>query len=151
MSDINHHAHVRIHIDRETYESPTPTTGKALYRLGDIDKNEELFREGGGNTEDAVIPRDDTQVVLAADEHFYSQKTFRLIINLEEMFVVKKKQSFDEIAKLAFPVPPPGEQIEYHISYRKGPPANPKGRLVEGQTVKVKDGMSFDVTASDKS
>jgi hypothetical protein len=151
MSDAHTHAHVRIHIDREAYESPSPTTGKAIYQLGDIAHDEELFREIGGDAEDPVIPRDDTEVVLTADDHFYSQKTFRLIINLEEVFVVKKKQSFDEIAKLAFPVPPPGQQIEYHISYRKGPPANPKGRMVEGQTVKVKDGMSFDVTASDQS
>ncbi len=150
MSEVLVHAKLRIHIDREAYESPNPTTGKALYRLGEIDHDEELFREVSGDREDTVVPRDDTPVHLIADEHFYSQKTFRLIVNLEEKFVVKKKQSFEDIVKLAYPTPP-DDNATYTIGYRKGPPANPKGSLVEGQSVKVKDGMIFDVTPTDKS
>lgn len=142
---------VRIHIDREAYASRDPTTGEALYRLGEIEHGEELFRELGGNQEDELVPRDATPVNLNLDEHFYSQKTFRLIVNLEEKFVVKKKQSFNDIVKLAYPVPPPGPTPDYTVGYRKGPAANPKGSLVQGQSVKVKDGMIFDVTPSDKS
>lgn len=40
MSDnqpgIEHKHAVRIHIDREPYESPNPTTGAALYMLGGV-------------------------------------------------------------------------------------------------------------------
>lgn len=151
MNDVIERPKVRIHIDREAYESRDPTTGEALYRLGEIGHDEELFREVGGDREDQLIPRDSTPMHLIHNEHFYSQKTFRLIVNLEEKLVVKKKQSFDEIVKLAYPVPPPGPTPDYTVGYRKGPPANPKGSLVQGQHVKVKDGMIFDVTPSDKS
>jgi hypothetical protein len=143
--------HVRVYIDREAYESPNPTTGEALYRLSEIGHEEELFREVGGDQEDPVVPRDATPIHLTEDEHFYSQKTFRLIVNLEEKFVAKKKQSFGDIVKLTYPTRPPGPTPDYTVGYRKGPPANPKGSLVQGQSVKVKDGMIFDVTPSDKS
>jgi hypothetical protein len=151
MSDVVVHAQARIHIDREPYQSPDPTTGEALYRLGDIGHGEELFREVGGGQEDTFVPRDATPVQLTEDAHFYSQKDFRLIVNLEEKFVVNKTQSFNDIVKLAYPTPPPGNAPDYTVGYRKGPPTNPKGSLVQGHSVKVKNGMIFDVTPSDKS
>jgi hypothetical protein len=40
---------VRIHIDEERYESPTPTTGVALYALGNVPPGKELFREVSGD------------------------------------------------------------------------------------------------------
>jgi hypothetical protein len=141
----------RIHIDREAYESPNPTTGEALYHLGEIGHGEELFREAGGDREDRLVPRDGSHIVLTEDEHFYSQKDFRLIVNLEEKLVTNKTQSFSDIVKLAYPTPPSGNEISYKVSYRKGPPANPKGSLVEGESVKVKSGMIFDVAPTDKS
>ena len=57
----------------------------------------------------------------------------------------------DEIVKLAFPTPPSGANILYTVSYEDGPKANPQGSLKEGGTVEVKDGMIFNVTATDKS
>lgn len=141
----------RIHIDRQTYQSPNPTTGEALYRLGEIDHGEELFREVAGDRQDVLVPRDGSPIKLTEDEHFYSQKDFRLIVNLEEKLVTQKKQSFSDILKLAYPTPPTGAEISYKMTYRKGPPANPKGSLVEGKSVKVKNGMIFDVTPTDKS
>ena len=68
---------VRIHVNREAYQSPNPTTGEALYVLGDIPKHEKLYREVDGDKEDKVVPRDDAQVHLTEDEHFYSQKSVR--------------------------------------------------------------------------
>lgn len=151
MNEVAIASKVRIHIDREAYESRNPTTGEALYHLGEIGHDEELFREVGGGQEDVLVPRNDAPISLTPDEHFYSQKTFRLIVNLEEKFVVNKKQTFDDIVRLAYPTPTPGPTPDYTVIYRKGPPANPKGSLVQGQVVKVKNGMIFDVTPSDKS
>jgi hypothetical protein len=141
----------RIHIDRETYESPNPTTGEALYHLGEIEQGEELFREVAGDRQDVLVPRDVSHIGLTEDVHFYSQKDFRLIVNLEEKLVTRKKQSFSDIVKLAYPTPPSGNEISYKVTYRKGPPANPKGSLVEGESVQVKNGMVFDVAPTDKS
>jgi hypothetical protein len=142
---------VRIHINRQPYESPNPTTGAALYALGQIGAHQELFKEIGGDREDELIPNDGTKVHLKQDEHFYSQKDFVIIVNGQKKTVTTKTVTFDEIVKLAFPTPPSGANILYTVSYEDGPKVNPQGSLKEGGTVKLKDGMIFNVTATDKS
>jgi hypothetical protein len=142
---------VRIHIDREPYTSPSPTTGTALYALGHVAAHRDLFREVGGDEEDELIPRDAEHIVLKHDEHFYSQKIFGIIVNAQKKEVVETKLSFDEVVKLAYPIPPDGQNIMFTITYRKGPKQNPKGSLLEGQTVRIKNGMIFDVTPTDRS
>lgn len=142
---------VRIHIDHEAYESPNPTTGEALYDLGHVGPHRELFREVGGDKEDEFVPRDTTTVHLKTDEHFYSQKAVTLIINGEPHEVVETRISFEQVVKLAYPVPPPGQCIEFTVTYRNGPPANPKGTLTAGHSVRVKNRMIFDVTPTDRS
>src|SRR5208282_1540608 len=62
VTDIGHL--VRIHIDREVYESPNPTTGEALYELAHIAAHRELFREVGGDHEDPEVPREATVIRL---------------------------------------------------------------------------------------
>ena len=142
---------VRIHINRQPYESPNPTTGAALYALGQIGAHQELFKEIGGDREDELIPNDGTHVHLKQDQHFYSQRDFVIIVNGQKKTVTTKTVTFDEIVKLAFPTPPSGANILYTVSYEDGPKVNPQGSLKEGGTVKVKDGMIFNVTATDKS
>jgi hypothetical protein len=149
QSEVKHE--VRIHINRQPYESPNPTTGAALYALGQIGAHQELFKEIGGDREDEVILNDGTKVHLKRDEHFYSQKDFLIIVNGQKKTVTTKTVTFDEIVKLAFPTPPSGANILYTVSYEDGPKVNPQGSLKEGGTVKVKDGMIFNVTATDKS
>lgn len=79
------------------------------------------------------------------------QHQFQIIVNAREKDVHAKNQSFDDIVKLAFETPPTGENVVFTITYRNGPPENKEGTLIEGQTVHVKDGMVFNVTATDKS
>ena len=141
---------VRIHIDQAPYNSTTPTTGAALYALGGIGHHHELFREVDGNQEDVPIPNDGTTVHLKQDEHFHSQKIFMIIINARKVEVDHKHLSFDEVVALT-PGLPSGPTILYTITYLKGPHQNPQGSLVEGQTVTIKNGMRFNVTATDKS
>jgi hypothetical protein len=142
---------VRIHIDREPYESPTPTTGAALYALGHVASHRDLFREVGGDAEDELIERSAVDLRLKPDEHFYSQKVFAIIVNAQKKDVAEPKLTFDEVVKLAYPIPPGGQSILFTIKYRKGPAVNPKGSLLEGQSVRIKDGMIFDVTPTDRS
>jgi hypothetical protein len=144
-------AKIRIHIDRDPYESPNPTQGRSLYRLADIGQNRDLYRVGNGNREDVEIPRDDTTIDLVEDEHFYSQKEIKIIVNGEETETSETRLDFNEVVAIAFAIPPTGENIMFTITYRKGPNANPKGTLSEGGSVKVKKGMIFDVTATDRS
>lgn len=149
---INVAAHlVRIHVDREAYQSPAPTTGEALYALANVPPHRELFREVGGDKEDEQIPCDGEKLHLAEDEHFYSQKAVTVVINGEAHEVVETRLSFEEVVKLAYPVPPTGTCIEFTVTYRDGPPKNPKGTLTAGHSVKIKNRMKFDVTATDRS
>ncbi len=142
---------VRIHINREVFTSPNPTTGDALYALANIPKHQELFREVGGDQEDQLVPRDGEKVHLKEDEHFYSQKAVTILVNGEANELSDTRISFDEVVKLAYPVPPSGTLIEFTVTYRNGPSANPKGTLTVGHSVKIKNRMIFDVTPTDRS
>lgn len=79
-------------------------------------------------------------------------KTVTIIVNTREHTVEKNKEiSFDEIVSLAYDGnPPTGKYIEFSVMYRRGH-GNKDGSLITGQTVKVKDGMVFNVSATDRS
>jgi hypothetical protein len=145
------HHEVKIFIDREPYHSPSPTTGKDLYRLGEVEPHHELFREACGEHTEDLIPDDDAKVHLKADEHLYSQKDYDIVVNGTKKEVASSKLSFERLVALAFPNPPSGPNILFTITYRKGPRQNPEGELFKGQTVRLKNGMVFNVTATDKS
>lgn len=150
MSENERRAKVRIHIDREPYESPNPTTGERLYKLGDVGKNFDLFREVEGDREDEEIPRDDTVIHLEQDEHFYSQKVFNILVNGDEHEVDTKQITYARVVDLY--VGSGGKPSnEYLIKYSHGPVANPSGTLAPGEKVKVKDGMRFRVAGTGES
>lgn len=63
----------------------------------------------------------------------------RIIVNGETRYLSFAELSYDDIARLADVRPVPG----ITITYRKGPAENPEGSLLEGQTVKLQEGMIF--------
>ncbi len=144
---------VWIHIDQKPYKSSNPTTGEALYILGHVQAELELYREVSGDKEDVPISNGPETVHLTEDEHFHSgpPKEFTIIVNGRKKVVVTKELSFDHIVRLAFDPVPTGPNILFTITYGHGPKANPEGTLQENGTVKIKDGMVFSVTATDKS
>jgi len=146
---------VRIHIDRHPYESPNPTIGAALYVLGKVPQGFQLYREARGDKEDEPIHNDAEREHLTPDEHFYSKeerhKGFDIIVNAEQHHVEKKRITFEQVVKLAFPVAPAGQNILFTVTYYNGPKVNPEGVLTAGQTVKIKNGMVFNVKATDRS
>lgn len=141
---------VRIHINREPYTSPNPTTGEALYKLGDIAKHQELFREVGGDHEDEAVPRDGTVIRLKQDEHFYSQKLFNILVNGDEHEVSEKTISYAQVVDLYLGSGGKPSN-EYLVKYSHGPKENPSGTLAPGQTVKVKNDMRFRVAGTGES
>jgi hypothetical protein len=153
MSEHEHKREVRIHIDEHQYQSPTPTTGAALYVLGKVAAGMELYREVQGDREDPAIENGPETVDLKEDDHFHSgpRRTYTIYVNGEQKSVTTKIVTFEQIVALAFPTPAAGQNILYTVSYEDGPPANPMGALVAGGKVKVKDGMVFNVTPTDKS
>jgi hypothetical protein len=78
-------------------------------------------------------------------------KEYTIIINGREKVVTEKELSFTQIVAIAFDNPPTGEYIVFTITYRRGHGNKPEGTLVDGEKVKIKEGMVFNVTATDKS
>src|SRR5690348_15370316 len=74
-----------------------------------------------------------------------------IIINAREHTTTSKELTFDQIVALAFPNPPSGENVLFTITYRRGHGDKPEGSLLAGESVKVKDGEVFVVSATDKS
>ena len=142
---------VRVHIDRQPYETETLTTGAKLYALAEIGPKFELFREITGDEEDEFISRDYTPMRVAQDEHFYSQKDYRIVVNAREVFVESRRLSYEQVVALAFNPVPVGPDIILTVTYRKGPRQNPKGTLAPGESVVIKNGMIFVVTQTNRS
>jgi hypothetical protein len=86
---------------------------------------------------------------MAAHEH--ERKVVTIIVNTREHQVEKDEISFDEVAALAYDPMPTGPNVMLTVTYHRGHGNKPAGDLLPGQTVKVKDGMVFDVTQTDKS
>ena len=153
MSEHEHKYEVKIFIDQEAYRSPNPTTGSALYVLGKVEPGMELFREVTGDREDPEVPNGPQTVRLKDDQHFHSgkPKVYHIIVNAQQKTVKTKTVTYQQIVLLAFPNPITGPNIIYTVGYEDGPHQNPSGSLMPGGSVKVKDGMIFDVTPTDKS
>ncbi len=150
-----HRGHVEIFIDQKRRESPNPTTGEALYRLGEVAAGFELYREVHGDREDQSIPNGPEHIHLTEFEHFHSgppvPKKFTIIVNARKKEVATKKLTFDEVVALAFNPVPSGPNIVITVTYRHGPHENPEGVLAKGESVWIKNGMVFNVKATDRS
>lgn len=77
-------------------------------------------------------------------------KTVGIFVNTKPHTVPKGEISFETVTALAYPTTPPGGNIGYTVTWQRGH-GSKDGTLVAGQSVRVKDGMIFDVTATDLS
>lgn len=102
---------------------------------------------------DRLVYADDLVDLAAADvERFYLQScSFEIFVNGTPETVTSATLNFWQVAVLGFPGATPDGTIVYTIDYAAGPSQNIEGALVDGQTVRVKDGMKFYVTPTDKS
>ena len=85
-----------------------------------------------------------------ANENGQHPNHFNIFINAKKYSWENETINYSQLVDLAFP-PPHGEFEVFTVQYSKGPKENPEGTLVAGQKVKVKSGMVFDVTKTDKS
>ncbi len=79
------------------------------------------------------------------------QKATTVVVNGREKKVHTKELTFEQVVALAFDTPPTGENVAITVTYRRGHGNKPEGSLTPGNSVKVKEGMIFNVTATDKS
>ena len=76
---------------------------------------------------------------------------FSITVNARAKTVTSKELTYKEVLALALDPVPQGDNWEFTIAYRRGEGNKPAGTLSPGETLKVKDGMIIDVTATDKS
>ena len=74
-----------------------------------------------------------------------------IVVNTREHEWRREEISFEQVLALAFNPVPSGPIWEFTVGYRRGPGNRPQGSLTPGRSVKVKDGMVFNATATDKS
>lgn len=80
------------------------------------------------------------------------EKTVTIIVNARPKETDEKRLTFEQIVSLAYDGnPPTGSQWEFTVTYGKGPDDDKEGSLLPGKDVRVKDGMVFNVSATDKS
>lgn len=79
------------------------------------------------------------------------EKIIAIIVNGREFKIEKRKVDFEEIVTLGFDEYKADENIVYTVSYSKGEDKKPKGQLVKGDKIMVKEGMIFNVSRTNKS
>ena len=140
--EAEHKDQVRIHIDQQPYESPNPTTGEALYVLGNVKPGLELYREVAGNREDKPIPKSKEHIHLKEDEHFHSGEPhkFTIIVNARKKTVTLR--GGDVRADRGSRVRPYSSQLDLHghLLGRRAPPGRNSEAGPEGQNQR-RDGV----------
>lgn len=130
-------------------------TGLTIKRLvGKDDDDIELVQELENEADRVIEDEDEVRIGSGGTEKFKTRPAkvdVKIIVNAREKKWEKKKISFDQVVKLAYPTPPAGQCIVYTVTFHNGPRANPEGTMTEGDKVKVKDGMVFNVQYTDKS
>jgi hypothetical protein len=74
---------------------------------------------------------------------------FHITINGRPRVISQHILTYDDVVKLAYPNFPPNPDITYTVSYAS--PRGPDGTLAEGQSVEVKNDMSFTVGKTNRS
>lgn len=79
-------------------------------------------------------------------------KPTTIIVNGRQHTVTTKELSFSDVVALAYDNnPPTGSNWLFTVTYRRGEGNKPEGSMVEGDSVRVHEGMIFNVTATDRS
>jgi len=107
--------------------------------------------ESYGKKDDPKGQKDDQSNDRPGEHEDNRDKEATIIVNGREKTVTEKELTFDQLVRLAFETPPAGENVVFTITYRRGHGNKPEGTLIEGESVRIKDGMIFNVTATDKS
>jgi hypothetical protein len=78
-------------------------------------------------------------------------KDFTIIVNGTKNEWKGREISFDEVVILAFGSVSTSPNTIYSITYKRGHGDKPEGTMVRGDIVKLKEGMVFNATCTDRS
>jgi hypothetical protein len=88
---------------------------------------------------------------ITEQEEKANNHEYNIIVNSRPKIVTSRELEYPEVLQLAFDPVPTGPDYLFTVVYRRGHGNKPEGTLVAGQSVRVKEGMIFDVTATNKS
>ncbi|MGV9922079.1 multiubiquitin domain-containing protein [Streptomyces cellulosae] len=78
-------------------------------------------------------------------------KPVTIIVNARSHTWEAKEITFEQAIELAYPGQQPNEQDTYTVRYSRGHDGHGAGSLTAGRSVKVKEGMVFDVYRTSRS
>ena len=78
-------------------------------------------------------------------------KATEIVVNGQKKEVAGKEISYGQVVNLACESPWGNPNVIYTVTYSRGHDDKPQGSLVDGQSVKIKKDMVFNVTRTDKS
>lgn len=144
-----------IHIDRKPYiTTKNPMTGAELRHIAGIALDYDLWEEVTGPYEDINVP-DDKQVELRQNMHFYGAfrvETITIIVEgTPHEWPKNEPITYAQVVTLEVPAYAQQSGITYSVTYKNGQGNKPEGVLVPGASVKVKDGMIFNVSETGQS
>lgn len=122
--------------------------------LGKVDPQDDIYLKVARPFEDELIEQG-TRVDLARPgrEDFVAKPKpiNSLIVNAQVKSWTQLTITFEQVVTLAFGSYSDDAQKAYTVAFSKGPKSKPKGIMVKGDLVEVKNDMKFDVSATDKS
>lgn len=80
-----------------------------------------------------------------------SKKTVTIFVEGTEHEWPKGEITYAEVVTLEVPDYPQHPEITYSVTYKRGQGNKPEGMLAPGASVKVKEGMSFNVSETGQS
>jgi hypothetical protein len=128
-------------------------TAESLRGLLGIADGVELLRDFESPNDDLI--EDDQRIAFQDGPVFITRKgecrEVNIIVRGRPRTVSGRTISFEQVVALAYSPVRTEPFIVYTVSYSRGPKANREGDLFRGQSVKIKEGMVFCVTETDKS
>ncbi len=128
-------------------------TAESLRGLLGISNSVELFRDFESPNDEQIEEHE--RITFQDGPVFITRKgechEITIIVRGRPRTVSGKNISFEQVVALAYNPVRSEPFIVYTVSYSRGPKANPEGDLFPNQCVKIKEGMVFCVTETDKS
>ena len=128
-------------------------TGDSLRALVGVDEKSELLRDYESPRDERI--EDGERLAFQDGPVFITRnvesREITIIVRGRPRQVSGRSISFEQVVALAYNPVRTEPFIVYTVSYSRGPHANREGDLFPGQSVKIKEGMVFCVTETDKS
>lgn len=145
----------RFQLDDEARDWGRQTiTGLHLKQLANVDPaTHDVYRLVVGGKDERIDEDESFDLGAPGVETFATKPiAIEVFVNTRPEVVHSRSLDFWAVARLAYPdADPANVNIEYTITYAKGPRENRAGNLTPGQTVQIKGGMEFYVLLTDKS